>query len=251
MWQNHATAKVEKILIPNLVWTILGLTFHSHKISAFFHLYTYTFYTNQGRFWNGSPFLLWSEAKNILWCQISSFLSAVYHGDCKENRKIEGKDKRTYEHTAAYDSPEEWSALKFEYLESDAKIVLSFLYYYYSGVEIRAWELSRLPLVGEEFIEMKLERYNIRILYCSLHLNRRQYGSRSYFGFFIHSCVYGQCPSLRYSTVTKMTKMSCFTIYAIHAINAKIVVKWCKHFTKMISYALYTFFYSYKSFFMK
>ena len=47
------------------------------------------------------------------------------------------------------------------------------------------------------------------------------------------------------------TKMLCFTIYAIHAINAKIVVKWCKHFTKMISYALYTFFYSYKSFFMK
>ena len=27
MWQNHATAKVEKILIPNLVWTILGTYF--------------------------------------------------------------------------------------------------------------------------------------------------------------------------------------------------------------------------------
>ena len=28
-------------------------------------------------------------------------------GECKENRRIEGKDERTYEHTAAYNSLEE------------------------------------------------------------------------------------------------------------------------------------------------
>ena len=114
MWQNYTTAKVEKILIPikfqlsficisevyegkwrvspqdssHQIWYQYLLNFGCGVVLSHFHATFTPFYTNQGRFWNGSPFLLWSEAKNISWCQISCFLSAVYHGDKNDQNVI-------------------------------------------------------------------------------------------------------------------------------------------------------------------
>ena len=64
------------------------LNFGCGVVLSHFHATFTPSYTNQGRFWNGSPFLLWSEAKNILWCQISCFLSAVYHGDKNDQNVV-------------------------------------------------------------------------------------------------------------------------------------------------------------------
>ena len=70
------------------IWYQYLLNFGCGVVLSHFHAKFTPFYANEGRFWNGSPFLLWSEAKNILWCQILCFLSAVYHGDKNDQNVI-------------------------------------------------------------------------------------------------------------------------------------------------------------------